>query len=151
MTSLPEEPSGVGLAPLSRERIEAVLRRQSWAYQVDSDGDVGGTWNGNTFYFFVTGEHDEILHVQGRWNDSLTPQRRAEVLDLIDAWHQESYWPKAYTRLNEHGDIDVFAEHAVDWEFGVTDDQLFETMLCAVATALRLFDHLAARLGVADA
>jgi hypothetical protein len=150
MPSLPQESASTGLPPLSRERIEAVLRSQSWAYQVDSDGDVGGTWNGNTFYFFVNGDHDEILHVQGRWKDSLEPERRAEALDLIDAWHQESYWPKAYTRVSERGEIEIFAEHAVDWEFGVTDDQLFETMLCAVATALRLFDHLAQSLGLGE-
>ena len=150
MTSLPQEPGGAGLPALRGERIEAVLRSQSWAYQVDSDGDVGGTWNGHTFYFFVTGEHNEILHVQGRWKDSLPPERRPEVLAVIDAWHQDSYWPKAYTRLSERGDIEVYAEHAVDWEFGVTDDQLFETMLCGVATSLRLFDHLAQRLGLVE-
>ncbi|MDR0989931.1 MAG: YbjN domain-containing protein [Propionibacteriaceae bacterium] len=130
-------------APLSRERIEQALQRHSWSYQVDSDGDVGGIWNGNTFYFFVTGEQDEILHIQSRWHVTLDIDQRLEALQAIDDWHRERLWPKAYTQVDDRGNVIIVAEHAVDWEFGLTDDQLFQTLLCAVAASLGLFDYLA--------
>ncbi|MDR1807734.1 MAG: YbjN domain-containing protein [Propionibacteriaceae bacterium] len=142
-----EAGAGAAPAPLSRDRIEAALKRKQWAYRVDSDGDVGGIWNGNLFYFFVTGEQDEILHIQGRWKETLEVDQRLEAREIIDEWHQERYWPKGYTRVSDTGEVQVYAEHAVDWEPGVTDDQLLQTLICAISTSLRLFDHLAEHFG----
>ncbi|MDR1512980.1 MAG: YbjN domain-containing protein [Propionibacteriaceae bacterium] len=137
-----------GSSALSRGRIEAALKSKQWAYQVDKDGDVGGYWSGHLFYFFVTGEKNEILHIQGRWKESLDVERRLEVRQAIDEWHRDKFWPKAYTRVNDSGELQVYAELAVDFEPGVTDDLLAQTILCALVTSLRLFEHLAEHFGL---
>ncbi|MDR1265261.1 MAG: YbjN domain-containing protein [Propionibacteriaceae bacterium] len=140
-----DQPGGDVPTPLSRERVESALRSKQWAYQVDKDGDVGGNWDGNLFYFFIAGQEHEILHIQGRWKETLNTGQRLEAREAIDEWHQERYWPKGYTRVNDLGEVQVYAEHAVDWEHGVTDDQLLQTLVCALSTSLRLFEHLAER------
>ncbi|MDR1852148.1 MAG: YbjN domain-containing protein [Propionibacteriaceae bacterium] len=135
------------LAPLSRERVEQALQANEWHYQVDSDGDVGGIWDDNVFYFFISGEQNEILNIRGRWHHSLRIEQRAEAREVIDIWHQERLWPKGYTHVDDDGKLRIFAEHVVDWEFGLTDEQLLQTISCALSSSLQLFQHLAEHFG----
>ena len=132
---------------LTRERIEEALRRKEWHYQIDEDGDVCGLWDDNLFYFLQVGEQHEILHVRGRWHHSLNIDQRAEAREVIDDWHRDRLWPKGYTRVNDDGELRVYAEHTVDFENGVTDDQLLQTIRCAISTSLQLFEHLAEHFG----
>ncbi|MDR1118797.1 MAG: YbjN domain-containing protein [Bifidobacteriaceae bacterium] len=132
-------------APLTRDRIEAALTAEDWSYQIDSDGDIGGLWQSNIFYFFLYGDQHEILQVRGRWHQDLPINLRSSVRDLIDTWHFEKIWPKAYTTVDDSGRLWVLAEHAVDWENGVTDDQLRLTLRCSITTTLSLFRRLQER------
>jgi hypothetical protein len=141
------EHAGKGPAALSRARIEAALQRKAWAYSIDADGDIGGVWSGHPFYFYIAGDKDEILHVQGRWRETLGLDRRDEVRALLDEWHEDLFWPKGFTRQEDKGRVAVFAEHAIDCEAGITDDQLDQNLTLAIAMSLRLFEHLAEQLG----
>jgi hypothetical protein len=133
---------------LTRDRIEEALKREDWTYQIDSDGDIGGLWDNNVFYFFLYGEQHEILQVRGRWHQSLPIELRAQVRQALDDWHLNKIWPKAYTRVDDQGQMWVMAEHSVDWEHGVTDEQLSLTLRCAITTSLALFRDLAGRFTV---
>jgi hypothetical protein len=139
--SMPVDPGDV-LAPLSRDRIEDVMKEQDWKYQIDDDGDLGGHWDNNYFFFFLYGEEKEILQVRGRWHQSLPIERRADLRAILDEWHMNKIWPKAYTRVDDSGQLWVLAEHSVDWEFGVTNKQLSLTIRCAIMTSLSLFKEL---------
>ena len=53
----------------------------------------------------------------------------------------------AHYRIDDGGDIRVYAEHAVDYEHGVTDDQLAQHVYGAIASATGLFNRLTEALG----
>ncbi|MDR1214922.1 MAG: YbjN domain-containing protein [Propionibacteriaceae bacterium] len=133
--------------PLSRDLIERVMREQSWHYTIDSDGDIGGIWDDNMFYFFLRGDSDEILYVRGRWHHSLTTDQRTEAREVLDEWHLQHFWPKGYTRVDDNGDVRVYGEHVVDWEAGVTFDQLLQTIRCSISTVLGMFEELEQHFG----
>jgi hypothetical protein len=128
--------------PLSKERIKEALAAEDWTFNVDSDGDIGGLWDSNVFYFFTYGEENEILQIRGRWHQDLPIELRSQVREVMDEWHYTKIWPKAYTTVDDSGRVWVLAEHSVDWEHGVTDAQLRLTMRCAITTSLSLFQRL---------
>jgi hypothetical protein len=134
--------AGNALRPLSKERIKAALEAENWTFSVDSDGDIGGLWDSNVFYFFTYGEQKEILQIRGRWHQDLPIELRAQVREALDEWHFAKIWPKGYTTVDDSGRVWVLAEHSVDWEHGVTDEQLRLTMRCAITTSLSLFSKL---------
>ncbi|MDR1428354.1 MAG: YbjN domain-containing protein [Bifidobacteriaceae bacterium] len=135
----------LGLPKLSRDRLEEVMTKRDWTYSIDRDGDLTGNWDYNTFYFFVTGNDKEILQVQSRWRQDLPLELRGEVLLAINEWHQTRLWPKGYIHVDDAGRMWVHAEHVVDWEHGVTTDQLTLTLNCAISTSLQLFEYLSER------
>ena len=152
--ALSSQPSGRGhetaLPPaLSSERIEQALAAEGWTYQIDSDGDIGGMWDNNLFYFFLYGDQNEILQIRGRWHQALPLEHRARVRQALDDYHQVKIWPKAYTRVDDDGRLWVLSEHTVDWEFGVTDEQLALTLRCAITTSLSLYHELGQQFIVA--
>jgi hypothetical protein len=126
-----------------------VLQAGEYHYSVDSDGDVGGIWDDNFFYFFVMGQLQEIWNIRGRWHQWLPVEQRNELREVIDDWHREKLWPKGYTRVDDEGRVRVYAEIVVDWEPGVTDAQLAQTIRCATATSCEFFDHIAEHFGKA--
>ena len=128
-------------APVTRERIEAVLASRDWRYFVDSDGDVGGNWDGKLFYFFLVGEKKEILQVRGRWNRTLPAAAEAQVALVTNEFNRDKIWPKVYGRV-EDDRVAVYTEVATDLEFGVADDQLGQLVECGLFTGLQFFDVL---------
>ena len=129
------------LEPLSRDRIKTVLDARGLNYGVDDDGDVGGYWDGHLFYFFVLGQSDEYLQVRSRWNRQVGAQEQAALQDAVNAWNADRLWPKAYVRV-EDGVPAVYAEHTVDYEHGVTDQQIDLHLMCAISTSLKLYEQL---------
>ncbi|MBL3700082.1 YbjN domain-containing protein [Leucobacter luti] len=130
------------LAPLSKERVMAGLAREGWEYSVDIDGDIGGGWEYGSFYFFINGEHDELLCVRGAWRGQLDGQDLGRALEVCNAWNAEKLWPKTYARADEEGMIRIHTEHNVDYEQGITDAQLSQQLICAVNTGMSFFEHL---------
>ncbi|MDR1152839.1 MAG: YbjN domain-containing protein [Bifidobacteriaceae bacterium] len=133
------------LAPLTRDRIEEVMRLRDWNYSIDSDGDLTGNWDHNRFYFFLTGKDKEILQIQSRWRQDLPIELRSDVLVAINEWHQTRLWPKGYIYVDDDGRLWVHGEHVVDWEHGLTTDQLALTISCAISTSIQMFEFLGER------
>lgn len=127
--------------PLTRDRVEAFLRSKGWHYFVDSDGDVGGTWDGRQFYFFLLGEKREILQVRGRWNRTLPIQAETQVALFANEHNRDKVWPKAYCRV-EDDRLAVYTEVSTDLEHGVADDQLGQLLICGLYTGLQFFTAL---------
>lgn len=127
--------------PLSLERLTEILDSQGWHWAIDEDGDLGGNWEGNGFYFFVVGERDEVLQVQGALRERI-PVSEADALRLfIEDWHRDHYWPKCSYRLDEDTDMLVLlASHTIDHEAGATDAQLLQQIRCALGTANQVFE-----------
>ena len=138
----PDAAGSAGAAQaLSHERIISVLDSREMRYGVDDDGDIGGYWDGHLFYFFRMGGSQEYLQTRGRWNRKVGVDQFERVVDLVNAWNSEKLWPKGYVRA-EDGVVGVYAEHTVDYEHGVTDEQLDLHLACGITTALSLFEHL---------
>jgi hypothetical protein len=134
--------TGTDLPPLHRSRIEAWLGANGFTYFTDSDGDLGGLWNGRLFYFLVLGVDREVLQVRGQWNRDATVDRVPDLLDLCNRWNSDRIWPKAYLRVRDDGGVIVCADMTVDVEHGLTDDQLDQLLQCGLATGGAFFDEL---------
>ncbi|MHA7134954.1 type III secretion system chaperone family protein [Oerskovia turbata] len=137
-------------APLSRDRIEAFLASKGWHYGIDDDGDLGGGWDGNIFYFFVQGASDEILQVRGRWNRTLPVEEHVNVVMLANEVNQARIWPKVYARVEDE-QVAVYTEVATDLEHGVADDQLGQLVECGLYSGLQFFEQLDERYPDPDA
>ncbi len=127
---------------LTQERLTAVLDAHEINYGLDDDNDVGAWFDGHPFYLFRHGKEEEILYARGRWNRRVDLAEQARLRELINTWHREKLWPKGYTRVADDGTLNVFAEVSVDYEFGLSDDQLWQHVDCAVSTILSLFAYL---------
>nr|WP_300337997.1 YbjN domain-containing protein [Actinomyces sp.] len=135
------------LAPLSQDRLVALFKERDWRYFIDSDGDLGGVWNDATFYFVLGGERQEVLRVWAQLPGTIDPTRLEQVRTVLDASHRRSPWPTASYRIDDDGEVRVFASHAVDYEHGLSDLQLAQHVDCAIATVNGLFADLNEALG----
>lgn len=147
--SKPDDAPHTTNTPLTKERIAAFLTRQEWYFSEDSDGDLGGAWDDNVFYFFVLGSNDEVLQVRGRWKHTLPLERQADFLLFADDFHRSRPWPKAYT-AEEGGELAIYTEVSFDLEYGVADDQLGQFIASGLFTGLRFFEALGEHLGIVD-
>ena len=135
------QPNGA-LLPLAKDRIKHALEQAGWSYNVDSDGDIGGGWEYGSFYFFVNGNQDELLCVRGHWRGQLSDREYAQIVDTCNTWNREKLWPKTYAARDDEGVVRVFTEHNVDYEHGVSDEQLNQHIVCAVNTSMAFFEQV---------
>lgn len=133
---------GAGLLPLSKDRIKAGLERAGWSYSVDSDGDIGGGWEYASFYFFANGDDNELFCIRGAWRGQLEPEQLGRALEICNAWNAEKLWPKTYARVDDEGMVRLHTEHNVDFEPGITDEQLSQQLLCAINTSMAFYEEV---------
>ena len=127
--------------PLTQDAIKAVLDGWDAHYAVDDEGDIGGYWDGHLFYFFQGGQEGTVLTVRGRWGRRVGSDELGPMTALLNAWHDDKIWPKAYARP-EGDDLGVYGEVSTPLGAGVTGDQLKDLISCGLATTLQLFEHL---------
>lgn len=133
---------GAGLVPLTKDRIKAGLERAGWSYNVDSDGDIGGGWEYASFYFFATGDDNELMCVRGSWRGQLPGDQFGRALEICNDWNADKLWPKTYARVDDEGAVRLHTEHNVDFEQGLTDEQLSQQLLCAVNTSMAFYESV---------
>jgi len=131
--------------PLTAERLAARLAALGYRVSTDDDGDIGGVWGQDRFWFLRMGSAREILQVRGRWRRTLPLEQRADVLLALNDWNRDRIWPKAYLRT-EDGRTAVYAEVSVDLADGVTDDQIDAVIGRGLAAGGRLFGALAQQM-----
>lgn len=131
--------------PLTAERLAARLAALGYRVSTDDDGDIGGVWGQDRFWFLRMGSAREILQIRGRWHRTLPLEQRADVLLALNDWNRDRIWPKAYLRT-EDGRTAVYAEVSVDLADGVTDDQIDAVLGRGLAAGGRLFGALAQQM-----
>jgi hypothetical protein len=144
-------PDELTLAPLSHQRLENEFVTHEIKYLRTPCGDFAANWDHSAFFFHVAGENDEILTIRGDWYQPMPIELRAKLLLALDEWHRDTRWPKGYTHVDDEGRCWISGELSVDWENGVTDGQLHQTVVCAVSTTLSMFEHLRKRFPVSVA
>lgn len=131
-----------GPAPLTARRVAAVLEAREYTFGWSQDETrLGGFWDDHLVEFVFYGEQDEILQVRAHWGRPLGVGERARVLDVLNEHASARLWPKSYVDV-EDDELAVYAEHAVDYESGVTDAQLDTQLGCAITASLGLFERL---------
>ena len=131
--------------PLTAERLAGRLAALGYRVSTDDDGDIGGVWGQDRFWFLRMGSGRAILQVRGRWRRTLPLEQRADVLLALNDWNRDRIWPKAYLRT-EDGRTAVYAEVSVDLADGVTDDQIDAVLGRGLAAGGRLFGALAQQM-----
>jgi hypothetical protein len=139
MSSAPEhEPT---LPPLTLERVAQRLQARGSVFGRDADGDLVGRWDGHPFWFIVMGRAKEYFQVRGRWARQVPGTEFGNVLLAANRWSETMVWPKIYVRI-EDDQVAVYTEHTVDYQHGVSDEQLDLHLTGGIASALRLFAEL---------
>ncbi|EEH63737.1 hypothetical protein HMPREF0044_0756 [Gleimia coleocanis DSM 15436] len=132
--------------PLSKERLQALFEAEGYKYYVDSDGDLGGFWDFNTFHFVLAGENQELLHILCRSRRVLTMKYLDVVRAKIKEFNAEKIFPTCFYRISDEGLLTVHTQLTYDWEHGVSDSQLEMQLQCAVTTSRQFFEELEAAL-----
>jgi hypothetical protein len=135
-------PDAATLAALSFDRVKAALEAMGAWHFVDSDGDLGGRWSGNDFYFFLGGDQHEVLTVRGYWWARLPGDRFEEVARVVNDWNRDHFWPTAYIRVDDEGNVRANTRVTIDWEDGVTDAQLIRQIRTGTGTGCQFFEEL---------
>ena len=129
------------LAPLTRDRVATRLGAKDYRFGRDADGDPFGNWEGHPFMFISYGKALEILQVRGRWGRELPAELADEVTLRANAWNADKLWPKVYVRVTGRS-IAVFGELTVDYEHGVSDEQIDQHIVCGITTTFEFFAEL---------
>lgn len=138
-----KEATGGSAAPLTRKRVEEALERQGWLYRVDDDGDLYASWDEGYFWFFFYGENREVLQARGTWYGTLTQEHELEALRLANEINTDKLFPKVYTQVTDDGQVVVRGELNIDYEKGVTDEQLTLHLRAAIGSTLGAFGRFA--------
>lgn len=130
--------------PVDADRLVAWLRRAGQRYFVGGDGHVGGLWKSCLFTFNLSGR-GRVLQIRGQWNRVVAIERREELIELFNARHARSAWPKCFLMILDDGSMRVAADHSVVIAHGLSEQQLDRAMRIGLASGLQVFDELAAR------
>lgn len=136
------EPNPLAPKKLTSQRVMAWLKQAELPFFIDSDGDLGAIHESRTFYFLLFGSGREIFQVRGRWNRPVTIERSPEVLEFCNEWNTKMIWPKAYFRVRDDGQIHIYGEVSMTYEYGITDDQIGAMIMCGLQTNTQFFSEL---------
>lgn len=139
-----------GLQPLTRDRVEAVLKSLDFEYDVDEDGDIATGFEDGVYWIFVD-EEEGILSVRGQWRGILPESMHAEAMQAAHEWNRERIWPKTFADLTDLQDVFLVTGYTVDYQPGVSDDQIEQHIRCAIGTSEGFFEALKERFPEAAA
>lgn len=124
---------------LSRDRVAAILEKHGWSFDTDEDGDLFATWEEIPFWFNSHGEQNEIFQVQCQYPWTVDPDQLLNLQSVLDDWNSDETWPRVYFDTHPRtGKLGVFGDVVVDYQVGVTDDQLELHLQCAVDASMKL-------------
>jgi hypothetical protein len=129
--------------PISRDRIEAVMKENDWKYFIDSDGVLGGRWEDADVYFNLLslfGDEADGLQVRAYWRRELSAASEVAAATVANRWNREKLFPKVYVSVL--GDkLTVRAEGNFPLRHGVANDQLDDFVNCSITTSIQAFEH----------
>jgi len=128
---------------LSSARLWSALERLGHSVEPSDGNDIVGWWDFGSVLFLVRGDQGEILSLLATWRADLAETDYIFAQELCNAWNADHWWPKAYVARRTDGAVMARAEHTVDYEHGVTDDQLDLHIAGSLANFAAFFDELA--------
>lgn len=130
--------------PVDTRRLVAWLRRAKQRYFIGGDGQIGGLWNGCLFTFNIVGQ-GKVMQVRGQLNRVVSIDRREEMINLVNARHARSAWPKCSLVVLDDGSMRVVADHNTLIGHGLSERQLDRAARVGLASGLAFFGEINAR------
>jgi hypothetical protein len=112
------------------------------AYRVDRDREIRAGWGHARFMFRITGNDNSFFSVQGYWDTYLDGDRRADTLEYASTWNNEHFMPQAEVVSYDDEDQQFVTDHAVDYSYGLTDEQLCRHIEMGMYPAERFFGEV---------
>ena len=106
--------------PISQERVGLLFDGEGWDWEIDQDGDLRGTWEGQLFCFRFLGDSQEVLSIIAFMSETIPAKYEADLLLFLEGWHREYLWPKAYFHREAKGGLRLVAEVNSDYEYGAS-------------------------------
>ncbi|WP_436771835.1 YbjN domain-containing protein [Yinghuangia sp. YIM S09857] len=147
-SSIPR-PNFVPATPVIRptqELIKQVLTELEINHFVDDEGDIGAPWEGFRIYFMLKGESSEIYTVRMFLDREFDVTDKPRILEVLDDWHRQYFWPKAYTHVHDDGRLRIIAETQLDLEPGINRELFVFTTRAWVSTCISFSNWLAEQL-----
>jgi hypothetical protein len=142
LTGRPAEPTGRTLVTPTIPLVEQLLDEFGLRHQIDEDGDLVVRWEKCSIYFFLYGQHHEMLQARMYLNRRFSVDTRATLTLLLDEWNRTKLFPKAFTILPDDGMVGICAEQCYDFEAGATRGQFKYAIGIWIDTLLRFSDWL---------
>ncbi|MCL1872243.1 MAG: YbjN domain-containing protein [Promicromonosporaceae bacterium] len=128
--------------PITRDRVEAVMKAHDWKYFIDSDGVLGGRWESSDVYFNLLtlfGDTPDGLQVRAYWRRELPAAAEVAAATVANRWNRDKLFPKVYVSV-DRGTLTVRAEGNFPLRHGVADDQLDDFVNSTITTAIQAFE-----------
>jgi hypothetical protein len=156
-TAAPLRVSPIVVQTLSRDLIRAYLQAEDYRFWTDQSGDfliefrygdrVGGAL---TMAVRLEGSSDDILSVSVECDRRFIPERRADLLELINTYHREYRWPKV-SLWDDSGALRIDCDTQVDLSSGVHERLLHELIDSAFAEGDSFWRWLTRRIRTGSA
>lgn len=131
--------SPIVVQTLNRNLVRAYLQAEDYRFWTDQAGDflvefrysdrVGGAL---TMGVHLEGASEDILSISVECDRRFIPERRADLLELINTYHREYRWPKV-SLWDDDGALRIDCETQVDLSSGVHERLLHELIDSAFA------------------
>ena len=131
--------SPIVVQTLNRNLVRAYLQAEDYRFWTDQAGDflvefrysdrVGGAL---TMGVHLEGSSEDILSISVECDRRFIPERRADLLELINTYHREYRWPKV-SLWDDDGALRIDCETQVDLSSGVHERLLHELIDSAFA------------------
>lgn len=145
----PVRHSPIVVQTLNREMVRAYLQAEDYRFWTDQLGDflvefsyrdrIGGAL---TMSVRLEGASEDILAVSVQSDRQFIPERRGDLLELINTYHREYRWPKV-SLWDDDGALRIDCETEVDLSSGVHERLLHELIdfgICRGRRILALVD-----------
>ncbi|MDR0958967.1 MAG: YbjN domain-containing protein [Propionibacteriaceae bacterium] len=129
------------LAPLTTSRVTACLDSHEWHYEVNERGDIGGWWDGYWFIFAFRGQDKATFFPHAVWRRGVPASKIQTVRRYANEWNNDHLWPRVCV-VKDDKSVMALADFAVDYSFGLTDEQLDLHIRCAIDTMVSAFQWL---------
>jgi len=125
--------------------INQVLEELQVNHFTDEENDICAPWDGFRVYFMLRGDRREIYTVRMFLDREFAPEQRPQILELLDEWHRQYFWPKVYTHEHE-GKLRLIGEAQLDCEPGINRDLFVFTTRAWISTCISFSNWLAEQL-----
>ncbi|MEU7909068.1 YbjN domain-containing protein [Actinoplanes sp. NPDC049118] len=135
--------SGQPAKAFSKQMIKEALTAHGINFLVDDDGELVTTVQGSPAFFFRVGQLGEMLQLRVMVMPPFDVDDVPMLYRFCNGWNHDNLWPKAYVHVSDNGLVNVVGDYVVDWEKGVTAEQLEHALMCGLVGGGQLVDSVA--------